>query len=1146
MKIITLASMKKQALNSILLMSFILAFIAVSAQEQYTPYDDVPGNIKSYKPSYHSDFPNWAKMLYQYPINYSKICDAFNQSEERNTKTPITRYFKIWKRNILPFVQDDGSILMPNLDEYYKNLKQSQLGASTFSGRELNTESSWTFLGPKETFWLNESGSSTPPSSCPWQVNVYSFDVSASNPNILYCGTETGFVNKTTDHGENWQQLGIDYFFGSGITATAVHPTNPDIVYVAAGNQVHKTIDGGITWLPLLESSEMFHADRLIIDHENPDKIFAASTTGVYVSTDAGGTWNRNYNNRAYDIAINPGNENMVYALSKSGGDFDMIISTNGGVDFEIDSNFPTDVSDESGGMLAVTPADPNKLWVVMLSANYTPYLYKGDMSSQTWELLATGQTSEFPMNNGQGYFDLALEVSPTDADLIFVGTTTLFKSSNGGLNFQAIGGYTGPFMIHPDVQDMKLMPNGDMWLATDGGITFSNDHYSNTNNYFSKSNGIVGSDMWGFDQGWNEDLVVGGRYHNGNTALADFYGDKAIRLGGAESPTGWVIQGRSRHVAFNDLGNGWILPSTAEEQHDGRFVFSKYPTMDEYGGRRGNIVFHPNYYGLVYLGDGDGFWRSSDMGITWDLLHDFNYTIRYLQLSYHNPNVIYADVVGNGLYRSADGGLTWEQKPSLTSSEYGGSYWKGKTFFVISPTDENTIYACLQNGTWSNDIGEIFKSTDGGDTWVDWTGDISEYTKNMIIQPDADGNDIVYLFCNARNGQTAKVFKRGENDDHWELFSNNFPASFYVNLGLPFYRDSKLRVAGTGGVWESPMAEEDFLPIINPWVNAPVNNCMEDTLYFDDHSILNHEGVTWHWEITPDPEWIENTEMRNPRVVLGNPGSYSVVLSVTKNGTSYSKEIVDMVSTTTCPSIDNCFNPAELPKDIMELVYVDSEEVNFPGTAVMSFDGDPSTIWHTRWSTGSDPYPHEIQVDLGQPYQIFDFTYLTRPDGQNGRIKEYELYISEDSQNWGMPISVGEFENTGAPQTIVFEESVIGQYFRLVALSEVNGNAWASAAEFSLVGCTDLTSTHNSLDAYQDLQAFPIPSSGNVNITLPSGNNFNYTIISTYGKIIEQGRIEEQTGSFAIDLSAYSSGIYIIQMRSEQGVVYRVKLVKE
>lgn len=91
--------------------------------------------------------------------------------------------------------------------------------------------------------------------------------------------------------------------------------------------------------------------------------------------------------------------------------------------------------------------------------------------------------------------------------------------------------------------------------------MNFTTDRFTSRSNHSARNAGLIGSDMWGFDQGWNEDLVVGGRYHNGNTAIAEFYDDTALRMGGAESPTGWVLKGKSRHVAFNDLGNGFILP---------------------------------------------------------------------------------------------------------------------------------------------------------------------------------------------------------------------------------------------------------------------------------------------------------------------------------------------------------------------------------------------------------------------------------------------------------------------------------------------------------------------------------------------------------------------------------------------------------
>jgi hypothetical protein len=110
------------------------------------------------------------------------------------------------------------------------------------------------------------------------------------------------------------------------------------------------------------------------------------------------------------------------------------------------------------------------------------------------------------------------------------VGTTTLFKSVNGGSNFIAVGGYYGNFSIHPDIQDIKMLTSGDTWVSTDGGMSFTSDVFSSQQNCSARTNGIVGSDMWGFDQGWNEDIVVGGRYHNGNTAIADFYQPKALQ----------------------------------------------------------------------------------------------------------------------------------------------------------------------------------------------------------------------------------------------------------------------------------------------------------------------------------------------------------------------------------------------------------------------------------------------------------------------------------------------------------------------------------------------------------------------------------------------------------------------------------------
>ncbi|MDF1696162.1 MAG: discoidin domain-containing protein [Saprospiraceae bacterium] len=1115
----------------------------IVGQQQFTKYDEVPGNIKSYKPHFQNEYPYWAKQMYAEEVNFFDVMESFDKWEAQNTGEfrPIRRYFKNWSKHVLPYVAEDGTISLPSPQDYVTNLLKVQKQQKTTS-QERNG-SDWSFLGPKETFWLNESGAQLPPPAAPWQVNIYSFDVAKTNEDVLYCGTETGYMNKTVDKGSTWQQLGLDYNFGGGITAVRIDPENENVVYASGGAQMHKTEDGGMTWTPLLGASGNFPSDRLEIDKSNSNKIYSAGNNGIHISEDGGVNWQRTLLSKSYDVHRHPTLENVVYGLTKVGSFFRVMISEDGGSTFMESANFPTNVSDASGGLIAVSEDDANSIYVICLTSNNTPQIYKGDYLTGDWDILSVGNTNSLGLNNGQGYFDLVFEVSDQDARIIYAGTSSLYISRNGGNTFSLIGGYGGNFPIHPDIQDMKILDDGEVWVSTDGGMNYSSDNFSFTDNHQAKINGIIGSDMWGFDQGWNEDIIVGGRYHNGNTSIADFYGSKALRMGGAESPTGWILKGKSRHVAFNDLGAGWILPRTAEGQPEGRFLFSKYPNMDEYGGRRGNIATHPNYSGTLFLGEGNVLWKSEDSGMSYDMMYDFGAKVRYLDVSYSNPNVMYADVVGRGLYKSEDGGVSWERKNALTTAPNGNSSWGGRLYFAISPTNENAIYACLQNGTWSSDIGRVFKSVDGGDSWQDWTGQLSEYTKNLVVQPDANGHDVVYLFTNARD-KKAKVFVRMEDGDNWDEFSNGFPAGFQVNQALPFYRDGKLRVAGNSGIWESPLMVHDYEPILNPWVEKSVYPCVLDSVYFEDHSIINHEGCSWKWEITPEPVYMSDASARNPVVVLGNVGSYDVKMTITKNGVDYSKTMIGLISATSCPSIEDCSNPDQLPKDIWSLVSVDSEETIYPGLARMAFDDDAATIWHTRWTSGNDDYPHEMVVDMGDVYLANSFTYLPRQNGTNGRVKDYELYVSNEPNEWGEAVSFGQFDNSFAPSVVPFSEAVEGRYFKLVCLSEVNGNIWASAAEFSIQGCY-ANSLSNINVTVEDAQVFPVPTDGVFTLSLPKGSPYSYIMYSANGKIVNEGQlVGNGDGYYRFNLNKEDSGIYIIVAQNENGQVFRSKVI--
>jgi beta-galactosidase len=130
-----------------------------------------------------------------------------------------------------------------------------------------------------------------------------------------------------------------------------------------------------------------------------------------------------------------------------------------------------------------------------------------------------------------------------------------------------------------------------------------------------------------------------------------------------------------------------------------------------------------------------------------------------------------------------------------------------------------------------------------------------------------------------------------------------------------------------------------------------------------------------------------------------------------------------------------------------MKVVFADSEQAG-EGEAKYAIDGKAHTYWHTQWGEEHPAHPHELRIDLGELYQIEGVRYLPRQGMQNGRIRDYELYVSADGKTWGKPAAVGTFANTASWQEVRFEGQRQARYLRLVAKSEVAGYPWTSVAE--------------------------------------------------------------------------------------------------
>jgi hypothetical protein len=143
---------------------------------------------------------------------------------------------------------------------------------------------------------------------------------------------------------------------------------------------------------------------------------------------------------------------------------------------------------------------------------------------------------------------------------------------------------------------------------------------------------------------------------------------------------------------------------------------------------------------------------------------------------------------------------------------------------------------------------------------------------------------------------------------------------------------------------------------------------------------------------------------------------------------------------------------PSRLVQLGAKILSVDSEDRANDNVAANAIDGDPATIWHTRWQPRNDPMPHQLTIDLGLELTLKGVTYLPRQEMVNGRIAEADLYAGNDPKAWGAPVASAKWRNTEQLQTVLFKQPVKARYLKVVARSEVNGNPFAAIAELDVL----------------------------------------------------------------------------------------------
>jgi len=375
-----------------------------------------------------------------------EIVASFNSYWLQNDKDqkgsgykPFKRWEYQWANNTHP----DGTL--PTAGELWSAWQakiNSKRGMST--GRVSSQEStarisSWLPVGP---FSHTNTGSW---SSGQGRVNVVYVD--PNNANTIYVGTPAGGIWKSTDAGINWLPLS-DNLPQIGVSGIVVAHNNSNVIYIATGDRdatdtysvgILKSIDGGATWNTTgLSFANTFTTASDIYMHPTDSNIlWVATSAGLYKTINAGVSWTNILSGNIKDIKLKPGDPNTIYAVKPSS----FHKSTNGGTTFTtITSGLPA-----SSGRLVIDVTPANSAYVYVLSSttgNAFQGLYRSTDSGTTFT--KTASTTDI-FESTQAWYDLALAVSSTDANVVFTGCLNVWKSTNGGTSFTKVNNWSSP-----------------------------------------------------------------------------------------------------------------------------------------------------------------------------------------------------------------------------------------------------------------------------------------------------------------------------------------------------------------------------------------------------------------------------------------------------------------------------------------------------------------------------------------------------------------------------------------------------------------------------------------------------------------------------------------------------------------------------